>query len=125
MAAVVLHGAEANALVGELHELAVGEDLKAAGVREDGPIPAHELVNAAELGHEVLARPLREVVGVVENDLGAQVCHLRRHQALDRGLRTHGHEDGGGNVAVGGVEDTCARMSARVLGDDVIGEELA
>ena len=122
--AVVLDGPEAHALVRELHELVVREHLEPTRVREDGAVPAHELMHAAHLGHEVCAGAHGEVVGVVENDLGAKVRHLGGHEALDRGLCAHGHEDGRGDVAVGGVEDAAARVGLGVLRRDVEVEQV-
>ena len=122
-AAVVVHRAEAHAVVGELAELLVGEDLEAAGVGEDGAVPAHEVVQAAHLGHEVGARAHGEVVGVGEQDLGAELAQGGGHEPLDRRLGAHGHEDRRGDVTVRGVQDAGARVGAGILGDDVVGEE--
>ena len=51
MAAVVIGGDEAHALIGELARVGMGEDLEAARIREDGAVPVHEVVQAAEFGH--------------------------------------------------------------------------
>ena len=120
---VVVHGAEAHAVVGEPAELLVAEHLEAAGVGEDGVVPAHKVVQAPHLGHEVGAGAHGEVVGVGEHDLGAERLERGGREPLDRGLGAHGHEDGGRDVAVRGVQDARARVSAGVLGEDVVGEE--
>ena len=46
------------------HALGQAEDLKAAAVGEDRPVPAHERVQAAERRDSLLARPQREVIRV-------------------------------------------------------------
>ena len=75
MATVVIGGDEAHALIGELDRIGMGEDLEAARVREDGTVPVHEVVQAAELGHRIGARAHGQVIGIGEHDLGAQVLH--------------------------------------------------
>src|SRR6266511_5425311 len=48
-----------------------GEDLKAARVGKQRPLPRHELVEPAELLDDVFAGPDVEVIGVGEHDLRA------------------------------------------------------
>ena len=68
----VVDGAERDALVVDLGErVSQREDLEAAGVREDRPVPPRERVEAAELLDHVLARPEVEVVGVAEDHVRA------------------------------------------------------
>ena len=49
------------------------EDLKAAGVGEHGAVPGHEAMHAAELLEQIDARPQHQVIGVVEDDLRAEL----------------------------------------------------
>ena len=44
-------------VVGDLADLGEAEDLEAAGVGEDRPVPAHEAVQAAQLGDQLVAGP--------------------------------------------------------------------
>ena len=67
--------------------------------------PAHEAVEAAGEGHDLVAGAEQEVVGVAEEDLHAQVVQVARLEGLHGGLRPDGHEDGGLDVAVGGMQD--------------------
>ena len=124
MLAVVVVGAELHAAVGKLDEVAVGEDLEAARVGEDGLVPVHELVHAAKLGDGLRAGAHLQVVGVVEHDLGAQGGNRVGQQALDGTLGANGHEDGRVDVAVGRVEDAGPGMRIGVLGEDLIREQL-
>jgi hypothetical protein len=80
------------------------EHLEAAGVGQDGPIPGHERVQAAELGDQLGAGPEVQVVAVSEHDRRAQLAQLVRVDALDRRLRADGHEGGSRHVAVRGGE---------------------
>ena len=123
VAAVVIRGDEAHAVVRELHGVLMREHLKAAGIREDGPVPVHERVQAAQLGDGVRAGTHSQVVRVGEHDLGTQVPHRLGGDALDVGLGAHRHEDRRGHVAVRGMEHARARMRLGVLGDDIVGEQ--
>ena len=66
----VVDVAERDAVVVDRGErVAQREDLEAAGVGQDRPVPAHEAVQAAELGDQLVAGPEVQVVGVAEQDL--------------------------------------------------------
>ena len=62
---------ELNAGLADLADAGEREDLKPAGVGQNGPVPAHEAMDAAEALQLVGAGPKHEVIGVVEDDLGA------------------------------------------------------
>src|SRR5581483_1952354 len=69
----VVDGPERDAVVvGREHGVAERKDLETAGISEDRTVPPHECVQAAELGHQLLARAEMEVVRVPEHDLGAE-----------------------------------------------------
>jgi hypothetical protein len=70
------------------------EDLEAAGVGQDRPVPGHEAVESPELGDQVGARAEVQVVGVAEQDLGAELTELRRVDRLDRRLGATGMNAG-------------------------------
>ena len=59
-------------------DAAVGEreDLEAAGVGDQRPVPAHELVQAAELGDPLGPGRQQQVVGVAEDQLVAELGDL-------------------------------------------------
>src|SRR5579884_865577 len=68
-------------------------DLKTAAVGENGTVPAHEVMQAAQFSNHIVAGPQREVIGVAQNYLGSGVSNLIRCQSLDRGLRADRHKD--------------------------------
>ena len=96
-------GFEGSAFLGDLGEILEAEDLKTAAVGEDGPVPVHEFMQAAEAADQLMAGPDVEMVGVAEDDLGAQLLEVFRGHALDRGLGAHRHEDRGLHRAVQGA----------------------
>ena len=123
MGAIVVGSNETHALVGELDGVGMGEDLEAAGIREDRAVPVHEGMQAAELGDGVRTGAHGQVVGVGEHDLGAQVLDRLGGDALDVGLGAHGHEDGGLDIAVRRMQDARARVRLGILGDDLVFEQ--
>ena len=103
MAGAVDVRGEPAAFLGELADRSEGEDLEAAAVREDGPIPMLELVQAAGLPEGVQAGTEVEVVGVAEDDLGLDVLfQVPVIHALDGADGAHRHEDGGADLPVVG-----------------------
>ena len=68
--------------------------MKAAAVRQDGAIPTHELVEAAQRLHRLVAGAEVQVVGVAQLDLAAQLVPQVESvdAALDGGLGAHVHE---------------------------------
>src|SRR5262249_37854627 len=78
-------------------------------VGEDGPVPAHEAVEAAQLAHQLVPRPEEEMVGVRQHDLSAGGADVGGREALHRAERGHRHEGGRVDGAVGGAEATSAR----------------
>ena len=84
------------------------EDLEAAGVGDDRPAPAHELVQAAEARDALVAGVEEEVEGVAEHDVVAEGGDLGRQHALDRGLGRQRHEGGRAHLAVGRAQDARA-----------------
>ncbi len=105
---LVRHGAVAHA-----------EDLEAAGVGDDRPVPAHEVVQAAEPGDQLVAGVQEEVVRVAEDDVVAERGDLGGQQALDRRLRGERDEMRRADVAVRRVQDAGAGARARVARGDV------
>jgi hypothetical protein len=106
-------------LFGNLAELAEAPDLEAAGVSEDSAGPLHEAVEATEGLDELMAGAKKEVVGVAEDDAGVEVAQkVALRNALDRGLGANGHEDGGFDGAMRGVEEAGASAGVRASGED-------
>ena len=68
------------------------EHLIPAAVGEDRPRPAHEAMEAAASGNQIVPGPKREVVGVAEQDLRAERFEIAMRDALHRALRGNRHE---------------------------------
>ena len=109
MAGAVDMRGEPASFLGKLADGREGEDLEAAAVRQDGPVPVLELVQAAGLPEGVQAGTEVEVVGVAEDDLGLDVLfQVPMIHALDGadGAHRHGGADlpvvGGDHARAGG-----------------------
>ena len=119
VAAVVIVDNKAHALIGELDRVVVAEHLETARVGEDGAVPVHKLVQAAQLGDGILAGTHGQVIGIGKHDLGAELLDGLGRNTLDVCLGAHGHKDWRLDVAVRGVQHAGTRMRRRVLGDQV------
>ena len=87
---------EGDALLFDLPQGCQGKHLESAGVRQDGAVPVHELVEASHLPHHLVAGPQMEVIGVGQLDLAAHRFQVQgRHAALDGRLGAHVHEHRG------------------------------
>ena len=84
---------EADAVLGDLADVGEREHLEAAGVGQNGAVPAHEPVQAAVRAQHLASRPQRQMVGVAQDDLRADVVGERPwRDALDGTQRADGHE---------------------------------
>ena len=72
----------------------------------------------SQVADSFISRAQAEVVGVSQNDAGTQGFQVLRVQGLDRPLRAHGHENGGGYIPVRKVQGAQSR-AARVRGGQV------
>ena len=70
---------EDHALLGDLAQAAQAEDLKAAGIGEDGVRPGHEAVQSAHLADQLVPGPQIQMIGVGQQDLRRR--DLRRDRA--------------------------------------------
>ena len=123
MLRAVLRRAEGNTVRIELAQLLERHHLEAAGIGQDGPGPAHEAVQSAELADQVGAGAEEKVVGVAEDDGGTEVFpQVPLGKAFDGGLGADGHKNRGGDVAVFGVEDSGAGAGLRTLGEEFKGD---
>ena len=66
--AVQMRG-KSNALFGNLAELGQTEYLESTAVSQDRPIPAGEFVQPPQIGHQFVARPQMQMIGVAEHNL--------------------------------------------------------
>ena len=63
--------------------------------------------------------PKKQVIGIDEDDLGAQILERGVGQPLDRALARDRHERGGLDGPVDGLEEACPGRGIRVGGDDL------
>ena len=84
---------------------------KPPGVGEDGAVPRHEFLHAAQLAHHLDAGPQVKMVGVVQQDLDAELFQHVLRDTFDRADRAHRHEDRRPHLAVGGEESPGARFA--------------
>ena len=104
--------AEDGFLLGHFHAMGEAEDLEAAAVGQDRPVPAHEAVQAAQRGDYLFARPQREMIGIAQDHFRPAPADLFDLQPFDARLRGDGHE-GGRCTSPCGVEKPPRRAAQR------------
>jgi hypothetical protein len=103
--------AKGRALVIERSELREAEDLEAATVREQGPRPVHEVVQASQTSHPFISRAQVKVVGIPENHLRPERHQVLVHHSLDGTCGSHGHECRGLDDAMIGAQSSPTRLT--------------
>ena len=83
---------EIRALFRDDAPLRQAEDLEAAAVGEDRPLPADEAVQAAATRDQLVAGTQQQVIRVGEDDLGARLFEVAVASRLDGTLRADRHE---------------------------------
>ena len=58
------------------------EDLKAAGIREDGMRPAHKFMQSAQAANTLMPRAQIEMVGIAQQNLGVDFFQERVAERL-------------------------------------------
>jgi len=112
--------AEQHPFVRHLPQIAQAENLVAAGIRQDGPRPAHEPVQPSQRADRFVARPKIKMIRVGQQDAHVQIGHqVPLRHALDRGLRAHRHEHRCLYVPMRRVQHARPRPCPRALGDDL------
>ncbi len=102
---------ECDAILGDLAQIAERKHLKAAGVREDGFIPAHETVQAAVCADRLQPWTQPQVEGVAEDDLRVHFLELARLNRLHCAVSAHRHEDRRFDHAVIQRQATATRLA--------------
>jgi hypothetical protein len=105
---------ETDPLLVDRAALAERERLVAAAIGQDRPRPADEAVQAPQAGDALVAGAQVEVIGVAEDDLGAELDEVAVQRALHGALRPHGHEGRRRHGAVRGDEFAEARGAGLV-----------
>ena len=95
---------EGDALLPDLPDAREGKDLESAAVRQDRLMPVHEAVQAAGLLDQLFSGPQMQVIGIGQQNLGADLLHLPAGHGLDAGGGAHRHIDRGLNIPVRGVQ---------------------
>lgn len=99
-------------LLTDLAQIPQGKNLEPAAVGEDGPVPIHKFVQAAGLLDDILPRPQIQMIGIAQDDLGAQGFQVPVVHGLDRSLGADGHENGR-------LDDAMVRSDAPQTGTSV------
>ena len=84
--------AEGHGVLADLAQFRQRHHLEAAGVRQHRTVPAGEMLQAAERGDALGARPQHQMIGIAEHDIGAGIAHLAPVHALHRARRADRHE---------------------------------
>ena len=105
---------EPRALVGDPAHAREAEHLIAAAVGEDRPVPGHEPVQPAAPRDQIVTGPQVQVIGVAQNDLGAERLEAVVERGLHRAARADRHERRRLDAAVRECEGTASRAPVAV-----------
>ena len=95
-------GGEGHPFLLDFPQRGQGKHLKSAGVREDGAVPGHKLMEAPALLHNLIGGAQVQVVGIGKLHLAADVLQVLGAQgSFDGPLGTHIHKHRGLHCAVG------------------------
>src|ERR1700686_744701 len=97
-----------DSFIGDFAQRGETEYLVAAGVRQNGPLPGHKLVQATELANQFVAGAQIQMISVGENDLNAEFFERFVRQRLDGCSGSHRHECRGFNLSVGSSQESVA-----------------
>ena len=86
-------GTERHAFFVHFAQFIEAENLEASGIGEDGPRPRHKAMQSAQFADLLDPGAKVEVIGIAEDNLYAEFFEDVLRDALDRGQRTHRHED--------------------------------
>jgi hypothetical protein len=84
--------AELDAVLIDASQSFEGEHLEAAGIGEDGTIPRHEAMEAAQLAHHVVTGSQMEVVRVGQDHPRTSAPEVLRVERLDGAEGSNRHE---------------------------------
>ena len=92
--------AERHTFFADLAKIRQAENLKPAGVGEDGSDPRHESMQPAHLPDGFDSRPQIKMIGIAEQNLDAQFFQHILRNALHRSQRSNRHENRRFNLSV-------------------------
>ena len=116
MTAAIDVRSKGDAALVDVPELGERHHLEAARVGQDRTWPADEAVEAAEPGDAFGTRTQHQVVGVAEDDVGAELLQLIEIDGLHRSGGADRHEGRGADPAARRVDD--AEAGIAVLADN-------
>src|SRR5947207_2741632 len=93
--------AEIHSVFGDLAQAAEAEDLESARVGEQGPLPAHEPVQSAQIADDLVTGTQIKMVSISQNNLRAQFLQCVLRNAFHRTQSAHRHEYRGLDHAMG------------------------
>src|SRR5688500_8585646 len=102
---------EIGALLADRAPFGEAEDLEAAAVGQQRLRPANEAMETAAPSDQLVARAQEQVVGVAEDDLGAELLQVAMERGFDRALGAHRHEGRCLHDAVRRLEFSAARWA--------------
>ena len=95
-------GGEIDSLLFNLPQAGQGEDLKAAGIRQDWAVPGHEFMQAALVVDQAVAGPQMQMGGIGKGDLRADLLQIGGAEGpFDRALCRDIHKNRRLHRAVG------------------------
>ena len=107
-------GGKIDALLPDFPQTGQREDLKAAGIGQNRPVPGHELMQPSKIVNNLVTGPQMQVVGVGKLHLTADVFQIGRAEgALDGPLSADIHKHRRLDRAVGAGKYSTARPSFR------------
>ena len=105
---------EMGPLLRDTAQLRQGKNLETTAVGQNRTIPAHELVQAADLADDVEPRTHEKMVGIAEDDLRMELPQFARTHRLHRSLRADRHENRCTNNSATRVQHSAACGRRRV-----------
>ena len=106
---------EAHPFLRNLAELGKGPDLETAGIRQNGAVPGGKPVQAAHFPDQGGTGTQGQMVGIPQNNPCPQRLQILRMHGFHGTLRSHRHEDGGGNPAVRQIKRAQARSRGGIF----------
>ena len=105
---------EPNSVRVQLPEFAETEDLETAGIRQNGTVPRHHLVEPTERLNAFVPRSIEKVIGVAEADRGPDGRKRGGIDCLHGAGRPDGHEARRRDLATGRLEHSGASVRSGI-----------
>ena len=109
---------EFHALLADAPELLHAEHLVPPGIRQDGPVPAHEAVQPPRLLNDLHPWPQIKMIRIAQNQLYAQRFKILREERFHGALRAHRRKDRRVHRPMRGLYAAHTRFCPRAAGDD-------